>query len=311
MFYYRNLYNVFFDEYPREATDFIALSGYVGIEPIAALSGIPLNSKIIYGLFKENQQPQLHNQLIRLHSETRRILYPEILCHSKCYLWLRNNVPIKGLIGSANFSSNGLLNDYRESLLAVDRNQLYALKGYIELIQDSAVPCDEYVVHSVPRTREVYDRDICEMVLYDPVTGQTQLSHGLNWGLAEGSHVRPNDACIPIRVEHIRRYPQLFPPLQKNPERTRGSLNEVIEIVWDDGVVMQGRLEGSQPVDNIKYPKQFASFPHKDDMGHYFRHRLGMSIGQRILREDLIRYGRDTVSVSLLEEGMYLFDFSV
>ncbi|MBN4081509.1 NgoFVII family restriction endonuclease [bacterium AH-315-C07] len=310
MLHYKNLYNLFFESFPNSATDFVALTGYVGPDPIRALKSLPFESKVIFGLFKENQKVLLHNQLVGLHSDKHKIFYPDIACHSKCYIWLKDQVPIKGLIGSANFSSNGLLNDYRESLLEVDQNQLFVLKGYIEIILNSARECTLVEVIEEPESTEEYNRDICDMVLYDPHTGQTQLSHGLNWGLAEGSHVRTNDACIPIRTDHIRKYPKLFPLLQPDPERTRGSLNEVIEIVWDDGLVMKGRLEGSQPVNDQKYPKQIASFPHKDEMGKYFRDRLGIEYGIRILREDLVKYGRDYVSVSLIEEGVYYFDFS-
>lgn len=126
-------------------------------------------------------------------------------------------------------------------------------------------------------------------------------------------NVGTNDACIPIRMEHIRKYPKLFPALQPDPESRKGTLKEVIEFVWDDGVIMQGRLEGSQPLPNsgIKLPKQIASFPHKDELGIYIRERLNIPLGKRVLREDLVKYGRDTISVSVIEEGVYYLDFSV
>lgn len=312
MLHYKNLHKLFFESFPNQATNFIALSGFVGPEPIKNLGNLPFSSTVIYGLQKENQKLLLHNQLIGLHNENRKIFYPEIACHSKCYLWLQGQTPIKGLIGSANFSSNGLQNDYRETLLEVDQNQLFVLKGYIEIILNSAKECNTVEVVEAPETTQVYDKEVCDMILYDPQTGQTQNGHGLNWGFAD-ANVRPNDACIPIRTEHIRKYPKLFPPLQPDPESRKGTLKEVIEFVWDDGLVMQGRLEGSQPLPNndLKFPKQIASFPHKDELGIYIRQRLGIPLGQKVLREDLIKYGRDTISISLIEEGVYFFDFSV
>lgn len=250
MFHYRNLYDLFFANLPRNASEFIALSGFVGPGPISDLNNLPFDSKIVFGLFKENQKIRLHQQLVGLHNNKIQIFYPDILCHSKIYLWMNDHgVPIRGFIGSANFSTNGLRNDYRESLLEVDHNQLYFLKGYSDIILNSAIPCIDTDVSERDEERTTERAgDVCEMVLYDPLSGQTQSSHGLNWGLAEGSHVRPDDACIPIRTSHIRNFPHLFPPLQYDPERKRGSLHEVVEIIWDDGVVMQGRLEGSQPV---------------------------------------------------------------
>lgn len=311
MLHYKNLNSLFFDSFPNQATEFIALSGFLGLEPVINLGNLPFRSKVIFGLQKENQNLLLHQKLLGLHNNDRRIYYPEIACHSKCYLWLNGDRPVKGLIGSANFSANGLQNDYRETLLEVDQNQLFVLKGYIEIILNSAHECVDVDVNEVDIPVGDFDPNICTMVLYDPRTGQTQNAHGLNWGLAVGSHVRPNDACIPIRTDYLRKYPNLFPPIQPNIDRKRGGLAEVIELVWDDGLVIKGRLEGSQPFNELSYPKQIASFPHKDELGIYIRQRLGRRSGQRIRREDLIRYGRDTVDVSLLEEGVYYCDFSV
>lgn len=311
MLHYKNLNKLFFESVPQQATDFIALSGFLGPDPIKKLGKLPFKSTIIYGLQKENQKFLLHEQLVNLHNDNRKILYPNIACHSKCYLWLNGNTPIKGLIGSANFSSNGLYNDFRETLLEVDENQLYVLKGYIEIILNSARECNTVVVEEKQETHEDYNKEICEMILYDPRTGQTQPKHGLNWGHSKGN-VKPNDACIAIRMEHIRKYPNLFPQLQPNPEKEGETIKEVIEFIWDDGVIMKGRLEGSQPRNGpIKYPKNLTSYVPKNIFGKYIRERMGIPLGQFISREDLLKYGRDTISVSKIEEGVYYLDFSV
>jgi len=312
MLHYKNLNKLFFESVPQQATDFIALSGFLGPDPIKKLGELPFKSTIIYGLQKENQKFLLHQQLLGLHNENRKIFYPDIACHSKCYLWLNGNTPIKGLIGSANFSSNGLYNDYRETLLEVDENQLYVMKGYIEIILNSARECNTVIVEEKPELEEDYNKKVCEMALYDPRTGQTQPKHGLNWGHSDGN-VRPNDACIAIRADHIRKYPNLFPPLQPNPEKEGAMIKEVLEFIWDDGLVMRGRLEGSQPLAGTeqKFPKNLASDNHKDEFGIYIRERMGIELGQPILREDLIKYGRDTILVSKIEEGVYYLDFSV
>lgn len=313
MFHYKNLYNLFFDSFPNSADEFLALSGFLGIEPIKKLSEMPFDSRVIYGLFKENKRRTLHDQLTSQSSEKKKIYYPEIACHSKCYLWLKEGVPIKGFIGSANFSANGLQNDYRESLLEVDQKQLFLIKGYIDVILSSSVLCTEVEIEEREPDGEEYDKEKCTMVLYDPRSGEVQEKHGLNWGQAffNGSHVNPNDSCIPIRTKHIRKYPNLFKPIKPNPERERGSLNEVIEIIFDDGYSMKGRLEGSQPINGDRYPKQIASFPSKEEMGTYFRSRIGVGSGERITRDKLTEYGRDTIDLSLIEEGVYLIDFSV
>ena len=314
MFHYRGLSNLFYRDVPRNCTDFLALTGYVGISALEKLDELNFNSTIIYGLFNENKNPVIHNKLTQLHNDRKKIFYPKILCHSKCYLWLDGEEIIKGVVGSANFSSNGLENDYRESLVEVDQRQLRIIKGYIDIIQRSSVECTEVVLgepeqETEPEPEQVQGK-VCEMVLYDPSTGEVQPSTGLNWGLSERGHVRLNDASITIRTDHIRRYPNLFPPLDPVPDPRRRNLLQVIEFIWDDETVMKGRLEGSQPVNGKKYPKQITSFPNKDILGRYIRERIGVPSGQRVTRQDLRNYGRDTITLSLLEEGVYYVDFS-
>ena len=117
----------------------------------------------------------------------------------------------------------------------------------------------------------------------------------------------PGDACIRIGAENVRNYTMFFPAKQAE--------NHSVEVLWDDGTLMTCLLEGSQPikVDGVeaKYPKQISSFPNKRTMGQYLRKRLGVPEGQRVTMADLVKYGRDTVDVSLQGEGIYYFDFSV
>ena len=94
--------------------------------------------------------------------------------------------------------------------------------------------------------------------------------------------------------------------------------NETIELIWDDGVVMEALFEGSQPVDGVFYPKQICSVPNKSLMGEYFRDRLGLPLvsderrpSGRITRAQLERYGRSHITLSLIQPGIYSADFSV
>jgi len=49
----------------------------------------------------------------------------------------------------------------------------------------------------------------------------------------------------------------------------------------------------------------------KSILGRYLRQRLGVSIDHQITLEDLQRYGREYITLSLIEEGIYFADFSV
>ena len=59
------------------------------------------------------------------------------------------------------------------------------------------------------------------------------------------------------------------------------------------------------------YAKQIATSPSKALLGKYIRARLGVSEGKAITMDDLKKYGRKTIDISLLGEGVYYFDFSV
>ena len=91
--------------------------------------------------------------------------------------------------------------------------------------------------------------------------------------------------------------------------------NDTVEVIWDDGTEMTVLLEGSRGRNDdngnkIWYPKQIASSPSKASLGKYIRDRLGIQEGHAITYEDLTKYGRDTISISLQGEGVYYFDFA-
>lgn len=316
--YYRGLYKEFFERYPQDATDFYAISGYLGPDPVGRLLTLPLNSCIIYGLQRETPNLLLHQQLMKIHSDKVAIMYPDVPSHAKCYLWLKDDKPIRGLVGSANFSTNGLNNDFRETLIEVEKPDLYAVKAYIDVIRDSSKACDHVPVTEV-RTFATTDLNaVCEMELFDPDTGQVQGMSGLNWGFANGN-VTPNDAYIPIRTRHIKQFPHLFQPVFFNPEaghRSRSKSKEAVELIWDDGVIMEALFEGSQPINGLNYPKQISSIPKKSVLGEYIRSRLSLppvspdrKESEKITRATLEGYGRNSISLKLIQPGVYAADF--
>lgn len=317
-FYYRNLHSEFFDRYPRNATKFMGVSGYLGPDPVRKLHALPFESQIIYGLQRETPNLLLHEELKKSTRDNVAVYYPETASHSKSYIWLENDRPIRGLIGSANFSNNGLFNDFRETLIEVEKPDLHAVFAYINLILDSAKICTAFDLTQFTQPR-LEIKTSCDMVLFGPRDGEVQSATGLNWGFAN-ANVTPNDASIPIRTTHIRECPSLFQPVFFKPELGHQSRkqNETIELIWDDGVVMEALFEGSQPVDGVFYPKQICSVPNKSLMGEYFRDRLGLPLvsnerrpSERITRAQLERYGRSHITLSLIQPGIYSADFSV
>lgn len=319
MLYTKNLEEIIFNRHLMFNTDeFIVISGYVGPTPIKKLDNLPLNSKVIYGMYgSEKIKPTLHNSLLSIQNthNSINIYYSLIPVHSKCYIWRNKGEIIHALIGSANFSVNGLNTPFREVLAETTYDTFEQLSDYINHIFHNSISCLEL------ERRDVYDdvRDNfdleCSLSLLDK-NNEVQDKAGLNWGQNPNNHTKPNDAYIAIRVKHIKDFPNIFPPKQINPfEENKGGRaqrhNDTIEIIWDDGVTMEGLLEGSQPIEGVVFPKQISSFPSKSQLGEYIRNRIGVPLGQPVQRHHLERYGRTDINVKLINEGIYQFDFSV
>lgn len=131
-------------------------------------------------------------------------------------------------------------------------------------------------------------------------TGRIHGTGGLNWGSNALNHTRPYDSYIPIHIDSIRANPGLIdikPPVQVT-----------MNFHWDDGTVMQGIFEGNG---SDGYPKQISSRPSKDVLGIYFRNRLGLPNNRRITLQDLVNYGRTTVTIIRLDATNYSLDFHV
>lgn len=317
MLYTEDLEELIFHRHEiHESDELIVLSGYLGPSPVARLEQLPFNSTVIYGMYgSEGIKPTLHHSLLKIQNsiDNLDVFYSQLPVHSKCYAWRRRGEIIHALVGSANFSTNGLSTPFREVLAETTYDTFRPLNAYIQHVLNNSISCLE--IGKERMVENVVNLEFCSMTLLGR-DGEVQNAAGLNWGQNPNNHTTPNDAYIPIRAEHIRAYQHLFPPKQLNPQHVdgRGRLqrhNDAIEIIWDDGLTMEGLFEGSQPVEGVIYPKQISSFPIKAQLGEYIRSRIGVPLGQPVRRHHLERYGRTDITVSLLAEGVYKFDFSV
>lgn len=328
MLFTSNLEELIFNRHLiHQSDELVILSGYLGPNPVKRLENLPIKSTVIYGMYaSDGISEKLHNALLQVENNIDKvtILYSNTAIHSKCYIWKKEGKIVHALIGSANFSTNGLSIPYKEILAETTYDTLLELEKYLDAVVKNSVPCTTAEVKLKNKFNNAtlsksantpINTKVCRMVLYDPKTNEVQPATGLNWGQGAGN-VNPNDSCIPIRAPYIDNYPELFPPKQTDPIKTdpRGRVqrhNSPIELIWDDGTVMDGSLEGTYTKNNIIYPKQIASFPEKKNLGIYLRNRLGVKPGSKVTMDDLKRYGRDNVDVSLISEGVYYIDFSV
>lgn len=314
--------------------ELIIVSGYVGPKPVNMLKDLPLQATVIYGMYGcDGIQKGLHDALVMANQSLSNVdvRYSSVPVHSKCYVWRYKGEVVHALIGSANFSTNGLETPFKEVLAETTADTFDPLNEYVQQIMDVSIECEDAVVKNnkrriVPTTDiTVYDPDVCSMPLFIVEHGKEVVpaKSGINWGMAKksGSHVNIDDAYIRIGMDLVEHYPLMFPSKQKEPKDLESIVrkdhrhNDSIDIVWDDGTTMTALLEGSVPKDEngikVLYPKQLSTTPKKSLLGQYLRERIGVATGEAITIEDLEKYGRKTIDVSLQGEGIYYFDFSV
>lgn len=330
MIFYQDIESIIFNRHDHfECDQMIVISGYLGPKPVERLQELPFQTTVIYGMYgSDGIRNNLHQSLVLLNQriENIDIIYSKVPVHSKCYVWMNRGSVVYALIGSANFSVSGLTTPFKEVLAETNRDSFPSLSRYISQITETTIPCNDGIVTPSKQIivskedQSITDSDtsnVCKLSLFDLNTGQIPKKSGLNWGMASlsGSHVHIDDAYIPILKKNLRDFPDLFPPKQDFPqeqtqEGRRGRHNDAIEIIWDDGTTMRGLLEGNQSENNVIYPKQISSHPLKRTLGQYIRSRLGVQSEKLITIEDLNRYGRKNIEISLQAEGIYFFDFS-
>jgi hypothetical protein len=326
MLFNTDLETIVFERHNIFDTDeLVVLSGYVSPSPIQQVCSLPIRSTIIYGMYGTDRiRRTLHNSLVALQNanERIRIFYSRIPVHSKCYIWKYHGEIIHALVGSANFTTNGLRTPFKEILAETTKDTFEPLNNYINTILGNSLLCvsGEVILREAPPRPQpevpAETQLFCRMTLLDPATNDTPSTSGLNWGQGERAHTTRDDAYIAIRREYLRTHPELFPEKLTFPSAFNGRgrpqrHNDAIDILWDDGVNMQGLMEGNQELEGRTFPKQISSFPQKRILGEYFRRRLNVPSGARVTRQHLEAYGRTHIDLSLVSEGVYNCDFSV
>lgn len=346
MLYYTGIEEVIFSKHEllsEEPDELIIISGYLGPAPIKRLSELKnIKTTVIGGMYTSGIDARLLDSLNKIKEENKHltIRFTQHEIHSKVYIWKYRGRILSALIGSANFSSNGLRTDYRESLADATRDTFNPLEIYYKFILEQSfetppIKSGQNVIDittpKVVEAAEAYDiKHSIEIPLYSVKYGKKQVavSSGLNWGrarLTSNAHVAAGDAYIRLPKEILKNNQALLKPFDpdfKTPDGKRKRNSDPIELIWDDGTVMEASLEGVQKFNGMKFPKQLASFSSKQPisngkriskksiLGRYLRDRLNVGVDEAITMEILENYGRDTITLSLIEEGLYYADFS-
>ena len=346
-FYCKNLEEKIFNKHTDltvEPDELIIISGYLGPSPVERLKELPFKTTVIAGMYTRGVNPKLYNALKKSteNNPNLTVLFSSIEVHSKIYIWLKNHKPKYVLIGSANFSDNGLLTDFRESLADMDLRDYINLLDYYEIVKENSTQTPTLTTQYQKKAKQdsFKNTDIInnldekngELSINLPLYASTKkrgkyvpTKSGLNWGLSSG-HTAIGDAYISIPKVVINSSANFFPPFDPNykskSKRKRDS--DPIEIIWDDGTVMEASAEGIQKGQNGKsFPKQLTSYSSKGKkelggiskksiLGRYLRKRMNFSDPERLITiNDLENYGRDSVTFTKISDGVYGADFSV
>lgn len=227
--------------------------------------------------------------------------------HSKVYSWLQGDIPIKGFVGSANYSQKAFIGNLQREV-ATECSSLHAYEYYKSLI-DGTLFCthqdaeelidiysDNHIVSPSQKTKDGKNGDYKSTLYLENKnvslinrSGKISERSGLNWGQREIRE--PNQAYIPLKSELYRT--DFFPPVGQH-----------FTINTDDGKI----LLCSRAQQNGKA----IHTPHNNSqLGEYFRNRLGVANGKLVTMDDLRNYGRTDIDFYKIDEENYFMDFSI
>lgn len=222
--------------------------------------------------------------------------------HSKVYSWLHKNEPIRGFLGSANYSQQAFIINHQGEV-ASECNSLQAYEYYQSLI-DNTLFCthqdveeeitmyDNRIITSNQNTTKAGNSTAgLEKVTITLVnnSGMVSASSGLNWGQRSGRE--PNQAYIPLKSEVCNT--DFFPPIGQH-----------FTINTDDGKILictRAQQNG----------KAIHTPLNNSQIGEYFRNRLNVANGELVIMADLTNYGRTDIDFYKVDEENYFMDFSL
>lgn len=341
MLYYEGLEEIIFNKHQLldHPDELVVISGYLGPTPLQRLQELPLNTTVIGGMYSQGVNKNLFNSLEKIKQENNKLtlLFSTMDIHSKIYIWKKKGKVISALIGSANFSRNGLCTDFRESLADATNDTFHPLNKYLQIIVENSINTPNIIDKTINQTDFEYQKDASitqnlnlqfsyDIPLFATKKEQVYVPEksGLNWSFSNG-HVAVGDAYIRIPKELLHNQQNLIMPFDNNYISTNKKKrnSDPIEIIWDDGTIMEASLEGEQYLDGLTYPKQLTSYSKnrpilngerisaKSILGRYLRSRMNIGIDELITIQTLQNYGRTTITLSLIEKGVYFADFSV
>ncbi len=228
--------------------------------------------------------------------------------HSKVYIWTKENEPIVGFAGSANYTQNAFRSRQREAMATCDADKAFTY--YNELLSDTIYCTHNDAENAIQLYKENYSKKKQQLIeqnnfedtVADHVIGLPKVSisllanngtlpkrSGLNWGQRPEQNRDPNQAYIrlPSTIYHTDFFPE----------------NTIqFTVLTDDGktIICTRAQQNGKAIHT----------PHNNSLiGEYFRSRLGLSSGALVTEGDLMRYGRNDVDFYKIDDETYYMDF--
>lgn len=304
------------------------------------IHGGKINIDIIVGMYRNanlTRQKHIHimqtlkkiNAIDPDHIETScKYVYRNQQVHSKVYAWLRDDEPVRGFAGSANYTINAFRVN-RESL--ADCSGKEASAYYDSLLCDTIGCFDENLQNvlilpdaTAHDTEAEVSPDNLENLTYEGLMRRTPLdtlevswlgegghvgtSSGPNWGIRKakgytdknGKFVKygrdPNQAYIPYNRREQK--PGFFPD-RINPDDRNCPLFKA--VTKDSGIFYMRMAQ-----DNNKALHTAAS---NALLGKWLRKCLGVPDGAPVTDEDFKRYGKSKVTFYKFADDVFVMDF--
>ena len=219
--------------------------------------------------------------------------------HSNVYIWLKQNKPETAFLGSADFTQSAFISSRQEIMEECFPSEAL---DYYNKAESRSCYCnhseiDDMVIirnhHPIlDNEKDLFGSISCgaiESVQLPLLTNKGIVAEksGLNWGQREKRN--PNEAYIRIPITIAKK--NFFP------------LNRHFTVLTDDGKTLILRVE--------QQDNKALTTPMKNSLlGEYFRNRLKLPNGHRIVKEDLERHGRTDVVFAKIDDELYYMDFS-
>lgn len=231
--------------------------------------------------------------------------------HSKVYAWFKDNDPVCGFTGSANYTQRAFSRTQREAATISDPQEgleyyrsltpqtIYCnhpdAENLVQIFNDNYYarlhreqPATQQRVVT-PAETDFLGLPSVQVNLLDR-SGNLPPRSGLNWGQRPELRREANQAYI-----HL-------PSSVYNSEFFPARTVHFTILTDDDKVLICTRAQ-----DNGKA----IHTPHNNSLiGEYFRNRIGVPNGTPITKNDLLRYGRTDIVFYKIDDETYYMDFS-